>query len=135
MPRAIVGPGSRSKRSCSSDSICRGAYLRLCATSSIARPCASRACRRRAPIPVSSVKLTPLQRLIFGGARETPPQLVGVALLGNALARFFLDAQRKPQRFRARLRELVVARDVLARLLDASLAVADLAEVEKRGGL
>src|SRR3954464_13496247 len=116
MPRAIVGPGSRSKRSCSSDSIWRGANLSCSATSSMARPCASRACFSRAPMPVSSVKISPLQRLVLGRARKAPPQLVGEALLGDALARLALDAQAEPQRLGARLIELVVARDQPPRL-------------------
>src|SRR6185295_461817 len=135
MPRAIVGPGSRSKRSCSSDSIWRGANLSCSATSSMARPCASRACFSWAPIPVSSVKVSPLQRLVLGGPRKAPPQLVGVALLRDALARLALDAQREPQRLGARLVELVVTRDEAARLVHLALLVADLAEVEQRRGL
>src|SRR4051812_27757376 len=135
MPRAIVGPGSRSKRSCSSDSIWRGANLSCSATSSMARPCASRACFSAAPMPVDSVKASPLQRLVLGRARKAPPQLVGVALLGGALARLALDAQREPERLGVRLVELVVARDEAARLVDLALLVADLAEVEQRRGL
>src|SRR5262245_86404 len=135
MPRAMVGPGSRSKRSCSSDSIWRGANLSCSATSSMARPCASRAFLSWAPIPVSSVKIPPLQRLVLGRARIAPPQLVGEALLGDALARLALDAQREPQRLGARLVELVVARDEAARLVHLALLVADLAEVEQRRGL
>src|SRR6266850_888143 len=132
MPRAIVGPGSRSKRSCSSDSIWRGANLSCSATSSMPRPCASRACFSWAPIPVSSVKVSPLQRLVLGGPRKAPPQLVGVALLGDPLARLALDAQREPERLGARLVELVVARDEAACLVHLALLVADLAEVEQR---
>src|SRR6185503_5424564 len=121
MPRAIVGPGSRSKRSCSSDSIWRGANLSCSATSSISRPCASRACLSWAPIPVSSVKAAPLQRLVLWRARKAPPQLVGVALLGDALTRPALDAQREPERLGARLVELVVAPDEAARLVYLAL--------------
>src|SRR5688572_12987052 len=131
MPRAMVGPGSRSKRSCSSDSICRGANLSCCATSSIARPCASRACLRDAPTPESSVKASPLQRLVFRRPGETPAQLVGVALLGHALAGPALDAQREPQRLRAGIGELVVARHEPARLVHLALLVADLSQVEQ----
>src|SRR6266566_428132 len=135
MPRAIVGPGSRSKRSCSSDSIWRGANLSCCATSSMASPRDSRACLSSAPMPSSSVKAAPLQRLLFGRLREAPAQLVGVALFGHALAELALDAQRKPQRLRARLGELVVAGHELAGVLDGALPVADLAEVDQRRGL
>src|SRR5512145_299120 len=132
MPRAIVGPGSRSKRSCSRNSIWRGANFSCSATSSMASPCSSRACLSRAPTPAASVKLSPLQRLVLGRARKAPPQLVGIALLGDALARLALDAQREPERFGARLRELVVARHEPARLVHLALLVADLAEVEER---
>src|SRR3954464_9690087 len=125
MPRAIVGPGSRSKRSCSSDSIWRGANLSFSATSSMVRACASRACLRTAPIPVSSVKASPLKRLELGGARKAPPQLVGVALLGDPLARLALDAQRKPERLGVGLVELVVARDEADRLVNPALLGAD----------
>src|SRR6185503_6618184 len=135
MPRAIVGPGSRSKRSCSSDSIWRGANLSCSATSSMARPCASRASFSRAPTPLSSVKFSPLQRLILGRAGKAAPKLVGIALLGDALARPALDAQREPQRLGARIGQLVVARDQLARLVNLALLVADLAQVDERRGL
>src|SRR5688572_25335714 len=99
MPRAMVGPGRRSKRSFSSDSIWREANFSCCATSSIASPRASRACLSVAPTPTSSVKVAPLQRLVLRGARVAPAQLGGVALLGDALTEAALDAQRKPQRF------------------------------------
>src|SRR6185295_14486713 len=132
MPRAMVGPGRRSKRSCSSDSIWRGANLSCSATSSMARPCASRACLSWAPMPVSSVKVPPLQRLVLGGAGEAPPQLVGEALLGDALARLALDAQREPQRLGVPRVELVVLRHQAARLVHPALLVADLAEVDER---
>src|SRR5919109_1349866 len=125
MPRAMVGPGSRSKRSFSIDSIWRGANLSCCATSSMASPCASRASLRRAPTPVrlasarvSSVKFASLQRLVLGRRGKAPPELVGVALLGHALARFPFDAHREPQRLGARLRQLVVARHQPARLVE-----------------
>src|SRR5437870_10664721 len=135
MPRAIVGPGSRSKRSCSSDSIWRGANLSCCATSSMASPRDSRACLSSAPMPSSSVKAAPLQRLVLGRLREAPAQLVGVALLGHALAELPLDAQREPQRFGARRGELVVPGHELAGVVDGALAVPDLAQVEQCRGL
>src|SRR5207248_4725744 len=81
------------------------------------------------------VILSPLQRLVFGRPREPPAQLVGVALLGNAFPEASLNAQREPQRLRGWGDELVVARDELARLLDAALAITDRAELEKRRGL
>src|ERR1044071_2264136 len=128
----MVGPGRRSKRSCSSDSIWRGANLSCSATSSMERPCPSRACFSWAPIPVSSVKVSPLQRLVLERARKAPPQLVGEALLGDALARLPLEPQREPQRLGARLVELVVLRHQAARLVHPALLVADLAEIEQR---
>src|SRR2546426_4149896 len=143
MPRAIVGPGSRSKRSFSSDSIWRGANFSCCATSSVVSPRASRACFSSAPTPISEVttplaallKIAPLQRLVFRRARIAPSQLVGVALLGDALAGLALDPQRQPQRFGAGIGQLVVSGNQLARLLDLALAVADLAEIDQRRGL
>src|SRR6185503_17902071 len=139
MPRAMVGPGSLSKRSCSRDSIWRGANFSCCATSSIARPCASRASRSLAPTPVrfapaavGSVKFSPLQRLVLLRAREAAPKLVRIALLGDALARAALDAQREPERLGAGLGELVVARHEPARLVELALLVADLAQVDER---
>src|SRR3954467_8937501 len=98
MPRTKVPPGRSSKRSCSSASSCRGANLRLCATSLIESPCASRAAFRQAPTSaaIASVILASLQRLILGRVREAPAQLVGVALLGGALAALALDAQGQP---------------------------------------
>src|SRR5688572_29281837 len=135
MPRAIVGPGSRSKRSCSSDSIWRGANLSCCATSSTASPDASRAAFSSAPIPVSSVKFSPLQRLVFGRARVAPAQLRRVALLRDARARATFDLEREPQRLRARIRQLVVARNQPARLLHLPLLVTDLAQIEQCRGL
>src|SRR6185436_2993559 len=107
MPRTKVPPGSRSKRSCSSASSCRGANFRLWATSEIERPRSSRAAFSVGP--TGSVILPPLQRLELGRAREAPAQLVGVALLGDALARPALYAQGQPQRFGARRHELVIA--------------------------
>src|SRR3954469_22554867 len=107
MPRTKVPPGKSSKRSCSSASICRGANLRLWATSATERPCVSRAAFRLAP--TGSVILTSLQRLVFGRVREAPAQLVGIALLGRALATLALYAQGQPQRFGARRHELVIA--------------------------
>src|ERR1051326_3622422 len=135
MPRAIVGPGSRSKRSCSSDSIWCGANLSCSATSSMARPCASRACFSAAPMPVNSVKVSPLQRLVHWGARKSQPQLVGEALLGDIRDGLAHNAQRQPKRLGAPLDELVVARDEQARLVHLALLVADLAEVEQCRGL
>src|SRR5688572_24328227 len=99
MPRAIVGPGSRSKRSSSRDS------------------------SRRAPMPVRSVKAAPLQRLVLRRAGESAPQLVGVGLLRYAAAELALDAQREPQRLRARLTKLVVARNEAPRLVHLALLV------------
>jgi len=52
-------------------------------------------------------------------------------LLGNALAELALDAQREPQRFGAGRDQLVVLRHELARLVEAALPVADLAEVQQ----
>src|ERR1700694_90138 len=137
MPRAIVAPGSRSKRSCSSASSWRGANLSCCATSAISSPRASLARSSSSPTPVTaaSVKAASLQRLVFGRRREAPAQLVGERLLGDALAELALDTQRKPQRFGAGRDQLVVLRHELARLVEASLAVADLAEVQQRDRL
>src|SRR5438309_2134093 len=103
MPRAIVAPGSRSKRSCSSASSWRGANFSCCATSVMSSPHASRARSSSSPTPVTadSVKASPLQRLVLGGAWEAPAQLVGVRLLGDALAELAFDAQREPQRLGA----------------------------------
>src|SRR5919202_6227473 len=105
MPRTKVPPGSWSKRSCSSASSWRGANLRLCATSEIDRPRASRAAF--SVVPTASVILALLQRLVLGRPGEAPAQLVGVALLGHALARAALYAHREPQRFGVRRHELV----------------------------
>src|SRR4051812_16408962 len=113
MPRTKVPPGKRSKRSCSSASIWRGANLRLWATSATDSPCASRAAFRLEP--TDSVILASLQRLVLGRIREAPAQLVGVALLGRALATLALYAQGQPQRFRARRHELVITRNKPAR--------------------
>src|SRR5256885_6715758 len=137
MPRAIVAPGSRSKRSCSSASSWRGANFSCCATSVISSPHACRARSSSSPTPVTddSVKAAPLQRLVLGGAGEAPAQLVGIRLLGNALAELALDAQREPQRLGAGRDQLVVLRHELARLVEAALPVADLAEVQQRDRL
>src|SRR3989454_2944542 len=137
MPRAIVAPGSRSKRSCSSASSWRGANFSCCATSVISSPHASRARSSSSPTPVTadSVKAAPLQRLVLGGAGEAPAQLVGVRLLGDALAELALDAQREPQRLGAGRDQLVVLRHELARLVEAALPVADLAEAQQRDRL
>src|SRR5438552_5373946 len=74
MPRAIVAPGSRSKRSCSSASSWRGANFSCCATSVISSPHACRARSSSSPTPVTddSVKAAPLQRLVLGGAGKAP---------------------------------------------------------------
>src|SRR3954462_5231672 len=130
MPRTKVTPGNCSKRSSSSASTWRGASFRWWATSDIVSPSRSRAFLSSAP--TGSVILPPLQRLVFGRPGETPAQLVGVALLGHALAQVPLDAQCQPERLRGRRDELVVTRDQLARLLVAALPVADLAELEQR---
>src|SRR5687768_9661927 len=135
MPRAMVGPGRRSKRSFSSDSIWRGANLSCCATSATDNPCDSRASLSWAPTPVCSVKIAPLQRLILRRAGVAAAQLVGVALLGDALPRPALDAQREPQRLGARRDQLVVVRHQPARLVHPALPVADLAQLQQRGRL
>src|SRR5919201_1328010 len=130
MPRTKVPPGSASKRPASSASTCRGASLSWCATSETVSPSASRAFFSSAP--TASVILAPLQRLVLGRPGEAAPELVGIALLGDALAEPALDAQREPQRFGARRHELVVPRDELARVLRPALPVADLAKLEQR---
>src|SRR5688572_253733 len=135
MPRVMVGPGSASKRSCSRASSWRGMNFSCCATSASARPRASRAAASSWPTPVRSVILAALQRLEFPRLRKAAAQLVGVGLLGDPLAELALDAQREPERLGARRRDLVVARDELARIVHAALAVADLRQVEKRGRL
>src|SRR5882672_7345358 len=117
MPRAMVGPGSSSKRSASSDSICRVMNLSCCATSASVRPCAWRASASALPTP-SSVKLASLHRLVLARAREAPPQLVRVVRLGVALAALALDAQREPQRLGRGRDQLVVAGNVTARLAE-----------------
>src|SRR5688572_20924372 len=132
MPRAMVAPGSASKFSCSSASSCRGANLSCCATSARASPRASRAAASSCPTPVSSVIGSPLQRLVLGRLRIAPAQLVGERLLLQPVAELALDAQREPQRLRARIDQLIVARDELASVAHVALAVADLAEVEER---
>src|SRR4051812_13194796 len=133
MPRTKVIPGSCAKRSSSSASTWRGASLRWCATSETVSPCSSRA--RFSSAPTASVILPPLQRLVFGRPGEAPAQLIGVALLGDAFAEAPLDTQCEPERLRGRGDELVVARDQLARLVDAALAITDFAELEQRRGL
>src|SRR6185295_4695675 len=142
MPRTKVPPGSSSKRSCSSASSWRAANLSCCATSVSARPRSSRRRASSAPTPLiagaagrvasASVILPPLQRAVLGRRRETAAKLVGVCLLGDALAAAALDAQREPERLRARRDQLVVARHQPARLLDLVLLVADLAELDQR---
>src|SRR5260221_14149111 len=130
MPRTKVPPGRSSKRFCSRALICRGANLRLWATSAIESPCASRAALRLTP--TGSVKLASLQRLVFGRVREAPAQLVGIALLGRALATLALYAQGQPQRFGARRHELVIARNKAPRLVNISLSVANLRKLYER---
>src|SRR2546428_8715617 len=138
MPRTKVPRGSRSRRSCSSASGCRGANLSCCATSEIDNPRASRAAFSPAPMDsviASSVIVPPLQRLVFARAREASAQLVGVALLGDALAQFALYAQGEPQRFGAWRHQLVITRNELARVVDITLPIADLAELQQGGRL
>src|SRR5256886_14239944 len=137
MPRAIVAHGRRSKRSCSSASSWRGANFSCCATSVSSGRHACRARSSSSPTPVAddSVKAAPLQRLVLGGAGKAPAQLVGIRLLGNALAELALDAQREPQRLGAGRDQLVVLRHELARLVEAALPVADLAEAQQRDRL
>src|SRR6266850_3063340 len=137
MPRTKVPPGRSSKRSCSSASSCRGANFRLWATSETDSPRSSRAAFRRAPMSVAwgSVILSLLQRLVFGRAREAPPELRRIALLGDPLARAALYADGEPKRFGAWRHQLVIARNELARVANIALPVADLAEAEQRRGL
>src|SRR5438309_1941221 len=120
-----------------SDSALGATSLLCCDTSLRSSPHACRARSSSSPTPVTddSVKAAPLQRLVLGGAGEAPAQLVGVRLLGNALAELALDAQREPQRFGAGRDQLVVLRHELARLVEAALPVADLAEVQQRDRL
>src|SRR5258706_3558494 len=141
MPRAKVPPGRAPKRSCSSASSCRAATLSCCATSVSERPCSSRRRASSAPTPLAaaapalmsaSLILARLQRPVLGRARIAPAQLVGEALLGDALAELALDPQREPQRFRGRRDELVVARHQPARVVHLALAVADLAGLDRR---
>src|SRR5438067_6430699 len=130
MPRAKVPPGRRSKRSCSSASSWRGANLSCCATSETDRPRASRAFFSSAP--TASVIFTSLQPLVLARAGKAPAQLVGIALLGDALAELALYAQGQPQRFGVRRHQLVITRNQLARVVNIALAIADLAELQKR---
>src|SRR3954468_23572704 len=130
MPRAMVGPGSSSKRSASSDSIWRGMNFSCCATSASVRPCAWRASASALPTP-SSVKLPSLERLVLSGVREAAPQLVGVAHFGGALAAAALDTHREPERFRGRRDELVMPRNEAARFGHVALAIADLAHLQE----
>src|SRR5438270_643717 len=127
MPRTKVPPGRRSKRSSSSASICRGANFRLCATSAIDRPRSSRLALRMAP--TESVILSPLQRLVLGRVREATAQLVGVALLGHALAELALDFHREPERFGIRRHELVITRNKAPRLFNIPLPIPNLTEL------
>src|SRR5262252_1250722 len=144
MPRTKVEPGSWSKRSCSSASSWRCANFRRWATSASARPCASRAAASSAPTPgtlsaagsaTASVILPLLQRLELRRPGVAAAQLVGVALLRDALAHAPLDAQREPQRLGARRHQLVVARHHAARLDHVALLVLDAGELEQRGRL
>src|SRR3954469_2761672 len=142
MPRTKVPPGSSSKRSASSASSWRCPNFSCCATCVTASPCSSRARLSSGPAPAlgpaplwTSVKVPPLQCLELRGARETPAQLVGERLLGDALAEPALDAQREPQRFRGRLHHLVVARHELPRRDHVALVVADLAQLQQRARL
>src|SRR5947208_1749442 len=138
MPRTKVPPGRRSKRSCSSASICRGANLSCWATSEIDSARASRAAFNPAPMDsliTGSVIVPPLQRLIFARAREAPAQLVGIALLADALAQPAFYAQGEPQRFGAWRHQLVITRNELARVADITLPIADLAELQQGGRL
>src|SRR5258706_7652979 len=131
IPRAMVGPGSASKRSASSDSIWRGMNLSCCATSARPRPCASLASASALPTPSNAspvtepraalLKLAPLQRLVLRRIGEAAAQLGSVARFGHALAALALDPQRQPQRLGGRGDELVVARHQLARIADIAL--------------
>src|SRR4051794_20507342 len=133
MPRTTVPPGSCSKRSCSSASSCRGANFSCCATSEMANPRSSRA--RASSAPMESVISASLQGLVFRRAREAPPQLVGVALFGRALAELAFDFPRKPQRLGARRSELQMSGDELARVLHVALPVSKLSELQQRAGI
>src|SRR5436190_15488427 len=134
MPRTKVPPGSTSKRSCSSASSCRAANLSCCATSVSASPRSSRTRASSAPTPLITASLiqAPLQRPVLGRSGVPPTQLVGEALLRDALTQLALDAQREPQRFRARRDDLVMARHQSARFVHVALAIADLAELQQR---
>src|SRR5712664_1795758 len=134
MPRAIVGPGSESKRSASIASSWRVMNLRCCATSVSASPCACRASASALPTPsaASSVIFASLKGLIFRRAGEAAAQLVGIAGFGDALARLAFDAQGEPERLCVRAHQLVVARYELARLVHPALAVADVPHLYKR---
>src|SRR6266850_7067793 len=131
MPRTKVPPGRSSKRSCSSASSCRGANLSCWASSEMESPRASRAALSEAPtdsVLWGSVIFPPLQRLVLARAREAPAQLVGIALLGDALAQLAFYPQGEPQRFGAWRHQLVITRNQLARVVEVALPVADLAE-------
>src|SRR5947207_13592062 len=130
MPRTKVPPGRTSNRSCSSASSWRAPNLSCCATSATDNPRSSRA--RESSAPMESVKGASLQGLVFGRAGESPAQLGGIALLGSALAELALDPRREPEGFRARLRELHVARHQSARFHHVALPVADLAVLQQR---
>src|SRR4051812_15829359 len=147
MPRAKVPPGNSPKRSASSASSWRMPNLSCCATSGSPRPSACRAAASSAPTPRAAcgaapsstasgtlLKLASLQFAELVRCGESPAQLGAVALLGGALTGLALDAQRQPQRFRARRGDLVVAQDQGARVVHSPLLVADLAELQQRSG-
>src|SRR6185436_14053411 len=144
MPRANVPLGRASKRSCSIASICRAANLSCCATSAIDRPSAVRAAASSAPTPAgaagsatasvasaASVILSALQLLVFARGGKTPPQLVCKVRFRGSFPELSLDAQREPQGLCRRLHDPIVAADELARVLEAALAVADLAQLQQ----
>src|SRR5689334_6321565 len=134
MPRAKVPPGSRSKRSCSSASSWRGANFSCCATSESASPRASRArCSSAPTLSALSVIEALLQGACLRRPGKAPAQLLRIAALGEPVAGPALHPHAEPQRFRARVLHLVVAVHEAARLVDASLAVADGGELERRG--
>src|SRR3990172_1272245 len=136
MPRTKVPPGRASKRSCSRASSWRAPNLSCCAMPASDSPCACRARASSSPTPVFSgavlVILPALQRLILARLGVAPPQLVGEARFGDALAELSLGSHRQPKRLRRRRDQAVEATHQLAGLLEAALAVADLAELQQR---
>src|SRR5262245_26018038 len=71
-----------------------------------------------------SLEVAAEEGLVFGRVRVAATQLRRKALLGQPVAELSLDPQRKPQRFRGRLRhELVVAAHELLTLVVATAAV------------